>query len=197
MATTIEKVAEIVYLRVNPKGGADAPNLKGEYIAAAKLMFAKRMYFLSKEQRREDGEFIVPSYLIARQPIKVLNGSSSDWSELKVMKGMGGDNWLMSLDSEKTDCPPEYAKFSINTYKTVTDGQMGNLIPYYPLGKQIIFPKGTEDKNVFVTYVSDGSAMSGDTEIPDDVAGDLILDLYNFYTDKSPEDKSNNNNPNN
>lgn len=191
MSVTIQSIATIVHRQINPHPGTRPVNLLGEYIARAKTIYAARMVNQASEQMREDGSWEVPSQLIVPGVITVKN-NAADISRLKIMRSLRNDMWVRQL-GEGNGC--EFVRYSDSQTRTITDRElMGNLIPFTVVGNMILFITGYRDGELAIRFVSDGTDLKNGIQL-DAVIADFVMDkLYQLYSKKEKEDKTNDNN---
>lgn len=185
-------IAELSWRQVFPDPTAQTQTKKAEFIATAKLEYAWNMWRISKEQKRTEGEWEIPSALLRRGTITVVNDSAS-LAELKIFRSFDGDTWIGRLGDN--DC--KYIRQSLNESKMLSDeDDWGNSLPYIVIGMNIEFPIGARRLTIPIVYATNGEDLEDNIEVDDAIGGLIRNRLVEIYSAKQPVDKTTNNNPN-
>lgn len=191
---SIQSVAELYWRALYPNPGDEVKIRKEQVIADAKNEYAYQVWLISKADKREHGEFEVPSNLLREAEIEVL-GKSADISGLSIIRGLDFDMWFQGIKSD--DCLCTYVKTSHNHYKALCDDDsIGSKRRVYPLGKKLMFPDGAHQKKLTLVYVSGGENIDGLIEIDEKMAGVIRRSLNDLYgKNVGIVDETNNSNP--
>ncbi len=192
MANLLE-IAELVWRRVHPNPSDEVSNEKDEFIAVAKSEYAYQVWRKAKEEKREEGMFDIPSYLLSRDEIIVAN-NVADISHLEPLKSL--EDWVQNIGGLVCDC--KYVKSTINmTQLMCDDDSIGNDKTFIIIDKAIEFPKGTHADKLPIIYANNGKALNAKEIEIDDALGAIIRkELLQFYGQKVEEDVTNNTNSN-
>jgi hypothetical protein len=193
MASLFE-ICQQVYDSVYPNASIQTSVKVDHLIVESKVRYAYEMWLQSKISAREDGGWEVPSVLLQDATIEVKD-NEADISALNIFRSFEGDVWIQSIGG--MDCECSYMKQSVNISKMLCDDEyLGNSKPYIIVGKKIKFPKGTHEKSLPIVYASNGEGIDGDIEV-DDAIGALVSDyLWKRFTNRLPEDRTQNSNSN-
>jgi hypothetical protein len=187
-------IAQQNYDVVYPNATAQTSIKVEHFIEEAKVRYAIELFYQSKEGKRSEGEWEIPSVLWRTAEIEVVD-NKADISSLKVFRSFEGDTWIGNLGGIGSDC--QYIRHSVNLSSMLLDDEyIGNGKPYLAVGKTINFPKGAHGSKISIIYASNGEDLDGKIEIDDAIAA-LVSDyLYKKFTGKLPEDRTNNSNSN-
>ena len=191
-------IAELAWRQFIPNPGAQNAITKEEFQATAKTEYAYQMWLKSKLDKREEGMFLVPSYLLSEAEMEVVD-NEIDLSDLKIMKGLDeNDLWLQNVGGISCEC--KYVKSSLNmTQLMCDDDSLGeNVRTFFVMGKKVKFPSGTHKDKLTIIYANNGENVDGGIEVDDAIAGIVRTRLNDIYggNKTGQEDKSNDNNSN-
>lgn len=186
-------ICQVVYDEVFPNATAQTSVKREHVIETGKGRYAYEMWLQQKNAQNLDGGWDIPSVLLREAELIVAN-NEADISDLKVFRSFEGDIW-MNISVFDSDC--EYSRHSVNMHKILNDDEyLGNSKPYVIIGKKIKFPKGAHSNKVPIVYASNGEDLDDNIEV-DDAIGALVSDyLWKRYTNRLPEDRSNDSNTN-
>lgn len=189
----LKELAQSVYDQCFPNASIQTSIKVDHVLVEAKARLAYEMWLQAKIEEREDGFWEVPTPLLREAEIEIKN-NEADISSLKVFRSFKGDTWIQSVGD--CDCP--YMKMSLNVSKMLCgdDEYIGNSRPFVVVGKKLKFPKGAHSKSLPIVYASNGDDVEDDMEVDDSLAA-LVSDyLWKRFTNRLPEDRSNDSNTN-
>lgn len=187
-------IAELAWRQVFPNPSTRTATKLAEFIATAKLEYAWNLWRISKEDKRNDGDWEVPSSLLRRSKITVIE-DEADISHLAIFRGFDGDVWIQNLGGIGCEC--NYTRQSVNLSRILCDDDYtGNSRPYIVMGNIIDFPYGTHRKELDIIYATNGEDMEDTIEVDDNIGGLVRNRLVEIYSNKQMADKTNNDNPN-
>ncbi len=190
----LNEIAELVHHKLSPKPGDESAIDVVEIERACYAEYAWQMLQMAWRNKRDEGEYEIPSYLLAEVEKEVVN-DEIDIADLKYFKALPQEMWLHQVGG--TNCECNYVKSTSNLVQLLCDDDSlaDTDRTYYPVGKKIKFPKGTHAKKINIVYADMGSNVNGYIEI-DEAIGALIMErLEQKYLGKvMPEDKTNNSN---
>jgi hypothetical protein len=190
----LKSIAELAWRQLYPNPSDETKISKEEFLATAKTEYAYQLWKLSKEEKREEGEFQMPSYLITESdPLPVVE-NAIDVSGLKILRGL--DTWLQNVGGLNCDC--RYVKTTINHAQIFCgDDSMGDDVrTFLEVGNRIVFPQGTHEKEIRIMYANNGEEVDDKILIDDTIGGVVRNRLIEIYGGKvGAEDKTNNSNP--
>ena len=192
---SLKEIAELVHSRLFP-GETDEPLIHLEdMIASAKSEYAYQWWLKALNEKNSEGTFEVPSYLLAKTKLPVVN-NEMDISSLNIMTGLPGEIWLQGIGGLNCEC--KYVKSTYNKSKILCDDDSigENTKTVYALGKKLYFPRGAHASELEIVYASKGDEIDDHLEIDDMIAGVINRTLYELYSNPRPSDKTNNSNPN-
>lgn len=192
---SLNSIAELVYRQINPNFGDENGNLLAEYIASANLLYATQLWKINRDDNYREGQNSLPSNLLTPVTLEIVN-NEVDLTDVPAFFSMPNNSWLQSLGGfECGIC--EYDIMDLNKYKLLcNDDSMVNSKPAVIVGKKIKFPKGTYGKKDEIELIYAGSSVNSDFEIDDVIGGMIRVSLFELYSKKFMEDKTNNSNPN-
>lgn len=192
--TNLKSIAQVNYDQLYPSATWQASVKVEHFIEEAKVRYAWEMWRLSKEIKRVEGEWEIPSVLWRNGELEV-NENIADISGFQIFRSLDGDTWLGNLGGIGSDC--EYVRMSVNTAATHLDDEyIGNSKPYVVAGSKIHFPKGVFKSKIPFIYASNGNDLDDSIEVDDAMAA-LVSDyLFKKFSGKMPEDKTENDNSN-
>lgn len=185
---SIQEISQLNYDAIYPNATAQTSVKVEHFIVEAKLRYCWEMFRLSKELKRADGEWEIPSSLWREADIEIKD-DKADISLLNIFRSFDGDTWIGNIGGFDCDC--NYIRQTVNLSQILCDSDYwGNGKPYYVVGKTIKFPAGTHSKTLPITYASDGTDLDDDI-IVDDAIGALISEyLYKKFSGKFVEDRT-------
>lgn len=194
--SSLKEIAELVQRQVSTAN--DESKLTVEEVeASAILEYAWQTLQMAWKEKRENGEYIIPSTLLREEELTVINGAA-DISELPILKALPSEMWLQNIGGIGNPC--EYIKSTVNMAQLMTgdDSLPDNVRTYYVLGNKIRFPSGAHSKTVSVIYANDGSDLDADDVQCDEAIGALVRErlLQSYLGKVAPQDVTNNENPN-
>ena len=188
--TSLQAIAEDIWLQIG--GGNDEARTQLEQVEqAAILEYAWQMLQMAWKNKRDEGEFVVPSYLSREAELKVVN-NEADISKLPILKGLPSEQWLQQIGEGKCI----YTKTTINQAQLMVDddGMPDDSKTYFVIGEKIRFPKGTHSDKLIMIYANDGSDLEGEFTFVDDAVGALVSErLLAKYLGKVANDDVTNN----
>lgn len=192
---TLNEVCELVWRKVVPNGSAQSDTKRDEIIATGQLQYASSMWIRSKELEASDGYFEIPAGLLTEKEFPV-NDNMIDLTDEPVLNSLGSNGWLQDVGGVGCDC--KYIKSSLNEEKILKgDDSIGNARTFFPVGKKIMFPRGTHNSKLKVTYVNNGSGLDADEIMIDEYVGAKVMDkLMQLYGPHIPADHSADSNSN-
>lgn len=185
-------IAEQVWLQLFPKPTDETKTTKEEVIATAKSEYAFQLWQKLMAEKREEGYFEAPSYLLTEVELEVKD-NVIDLTGLKIMRGLPSEIWLQKVGD--IDCKCKYIKTTFNLAQVLCndDSLADTDKPYYAVGKKIKFPRGTHASKLPVTYANSGETVDGRIEVDDIIGGVVRRSLLEIYGGKiGREDKTNN-----
>lgn len=189
----LKEISQVAYDQIYPNAGATTAVKVEHFIVVAKTRYAYEMFLLSKELKRSEGEWEIPSALLRESTLDIIN-NEADISALKIFRSFEGDTWIQKL-GDQINCDCVYTKHSVNLSNILCDDEyLGNTKPFTVVGNKIKFPKGTHGKTVPIIYASNGEDID-DEILVDDAIGDRVGDyLFKRFSGRLPEDRTNNTN---
>jgi hypothetical protein len=193
MANLLE-VAELAWIQIYPDPSNQPANKKEEFIASARHMYAHELFLKHYQEKSVEGYAEIPSLLLNEEEFDVVNGEIN-LEGVATLRALPADMWLQNVGG--VDCC-RYMKTSLNLAQALCDDDCaGGARKYYPVGKVIKFPNGTDKDKLTVTYVGVGKKINGRLEIDDQIAGLLRMRLIELYGGKVGKvDVTNDGNPN-
>jgi len=191
---TLQSIAELSWRTMFPSGSDETAISKEEFIESAKVEFAYQLLLQYWAQRRQDGSFDIPSYLLRQQEFAVEN-NQIDISGLDIARSLPNDIWLSCVGDITCGC--EYIKSTVNMAQLMCDDDsLGDKKTYFIVGDKIRFPKGTYSNKVPVMYAGKGLDLDGELEIDEALGAIVRQRLLELYGRPVPVDTTNNTNPN-
>lgn len=194
----LKSIAQLAWQQVYPNPGNKTTITRGQFVATAKTEYAYLMWKKLKEQKAEEGDYEVPSFLFTTKEMPVEN-NMIDISGLEIMRGLDFEMWLQDVRGTEANCKCKYIKSSLNKNKALCDDDSlpDDAKIFFPSGKKILFPRGAHAPKLLVTYAGMGEDVDDDIEIDDVIAGMIRRTLVEIYTGKTgEEDRTNDQNPN-
>lgn len=193
--TSLQAIAEDIWLQIG--GGNDEARTQLEQVEQAAIVeYAWQMLQMAWRDKRENGEYIVPSYLSREVELKVVN-NEADISKLNILKGLPSEMWLQQI-GDILGCT--YTKTTINQSQLMADDDSmpDDSRTYFVIGEKIRFPKGTHSDKLPMIYANDGSDLDGKETFVDDAIGALVSErlMAKYFGKVAQEDVTNNSNGN-
>lgn len=192
---TINEIAELAYRQIYPTSGDAPPVTLVEFKRTAIYEYAYQALLFAWNEKQREGYYQVPSHLLDSKVLKVEN-NEIDISGINVFSSLPGEVWLQSVGGVGCDC--KYVKFTLNNYKLLCEDESldDTDVPFYVLGKKIVFPQGVKKKELPVHFASIGSTDE-ETEVDAALAVPVRNRLMEIYGNRLPKDVTLNDNPNN
>ena len=191
----LHTIAQVAYDQVFPNADDQTSIKVQHFIEVAKTRYAQELFILSKESKRIDGKWDIPESLLRETTLKIEN-NEADISDLKIFQSFEGHKWVGMLGRfGNDDC--KYIKQTINLANIIdSEEYCGNSKPYVIIGKKIKFPLGAHHDTESLIYASSGEDLDDSFEV-DDAIGDRVGDyLFKRFSNKLPEDRTDNSNSN-
>lgn len=187
-------ICQVAYDQVYPNATAQTSVKVEHFIEAGKSKYAFELWRISKEQKRSEGEWDIPSALLREANIDVVD-NAADISALNIFRSFEGDTWIQSIGGIESDC--SYIRQTINVSRMLLDDEyLGNSKPYIVVGNSIKFPRGAHNKSIPIIYASNGEDLE-DEILVDDAIGEIVgIYLVQRFSAKMPEDRSADSNTN-
>lgn len=190
----LRSVCELAWRQLFPNPGDETAISKEEFIATGKTEYSYQMWLKSKAEKREEGTFEVPSFLLTEITKEVVD-NEMDLTDLKILRSLDRDDqWLVNVGG--MDCGCMYVKTTANMAQILCDeDSLGSARRFYVLKKKIKFPDGTHKKSLPIIYASNGENTDDNIEVDDAIAGVVrraLIDIYGGKTGK--EDETNDSN---
>ncbi len=189
--TSLQAIAEDIWLQIG--GGNDEARTQLEQVEqAATIEYAWQMLQMAWRDKRENGEYTVPSYLSREVELKVVN-NEADISKLNILKGFPSEMWLQQI-GDVSGCT--YTKTTVNQAQLMADDDSmpDDSRTYLVIGEKIRFPRGTHSDKLPMIYANDGSDLDGKETFVDDAIAALVSErlLQKYLGKVVPEDVTNN-----
>lgn len=186
--SNIKEIAQINYDVIYPNATAQTSVKVEHFISESLTRYAWEMFRLSREIKREDGFWEIPSSLWRDANITVVD-NVADISDLNIFRSFEGDTWIGNIGGFNCECV--YLMQTVNLSQILCDPDYwGNNKPYFVVGKSIKFPAGVHKTTLPITYASNGDDVDDTIEV-DDAIGALISEyLYKKFSGKFPEDRT-------
>lgn len=194
MANLLE-VAQLIYNQINPNPSDENAVQFEEVAASVRIQYPLEQYYYLRQQRKDDWWFALPSHLLSESDDLDVVDNEIDISELKILKAMSGEAWLVNIGGLACKC--KYIKSTVNQTQLLCgdDSLPDDSKTYYVIGKKIRLPQGAHAKKLKIIYANDGSSLDESQEIDDIVAGIVRVKVLEMYQGKtSKEDETNNSN---
>lgn len=187
-------IAQVNYDLVYPNATAETSVKVEHMIEDAKMRYAWELFRTSKEEKRADGWWEIPSVLWREADIEVVD-NKADISSLHIFRSFEGDTWLGMIGGEGCGC--SYTRQSVNISQMLCEEDYwGNSKPYYVVGKTIRFPGGAHKDTLPIVYASDGTDLNDEIDIDEGIGALVSEYLYKKYSGKFAEDRTADSNTN-
>lgn len=192
--TNLKEIAAVAYEQVYPNPTIQTPIKVEHFIEAAKYKLAYELWRLSKELKRSEGEWEIPTSLLRQGDIEVKE-NVADISGLSVFRTSDGETWISNIGGINCEC--SYLKQTVNLAQIICDDDyLGNGKPYVIIGDKISFPKGSHKATLPIIYASNGEDLNGEIPIDDTTAELVSIYLVQRFSNKLPVDETANDNAN-
>ena len=193
---SLKEISELVWRQIGTANDEARITLE-EVDAAAILEYAWQMLQMAWKNKRDEGEYIVPSYLL-REGELIVKDNKADISKLGILKGLPSEMWLQNIGGIGCGC--NYVKTTLNMAQLMCedDSLDDDTKTYYVIGEEINFPKGTHKDTLPIIYANDGSDLNSEDISIDESVGNLVRQalLASYLGKTTPKDVTNNSNPN-
>jgi hypothetical protein len=194
MSISLKAVAEDVWLQVTSI--SDEPRIEQEQVEQnAKSEYAWQMLQMYWREKKENGEYPMPSYLLRETELKIVN-DEANIEDLAVLRSIPCDLWIQMVGT--FSCL--YTKTTVNQAQLMEgDDALGdNAKTYFVVGNKFKFPKGVHSNKIPLIYANDGSDLDADDVQVDDAIAALVRErlLASYIGKIAPQDVTNNSNPN-
>lgn len=191
MAYTLQETAELVFRQLFPNPSDETSITLEEFIATAKSEYAYTIWTLNRKELQETGENNVPPILLSTEEL-VIEDKIADISEISALRSLQGNSWIQFIGT-LGEC--SYVVMDLNKYKLLQDDESRNETKAAViLGSQIYFPDGVYKSKEQIIFANTGENLDNRTPIDGAVAGVLRRSLFDIYSKKVAEDKTNNSN---
>lgn len=191
----LNEIANLSYNQIFPNASDETSINKVEFRRTALAEFAYQTLLMAWTEKRNDGYFNVPSYLLNEQEMDVVN-DEIDLSGLKILKSLPSEVWLQNIGGLNCEC--KYIKSDLNLTQLMCDDDSldDTHRTYFVLGKKIKFPKGVHSDKLTIIYANSGEDADGKIEVDEAIASIVRAKLNEIYGGKvGKEDVTNNQNP--
>lgn len=194
---SLKEISELVWRQIGTANDEARITLE-EVDAAAILEYAWQQLQMAWKNKRDDGEYVVPSYLLREGELKVKN-NEADISGFGILKGLPSEMWLQNIGGIGCGC--NYIKTTVNMAQLMCedDSLDADTKTYYVIGERIKFPKGVHSEKLPIIYANDGTDLNSQDIIVDEAIGNLVRQalLASYLGKVTPKDDTNNSTPNN
>lgn len=191
----LNEIAELVWRQLQPTSGDATTISLAEFKRTARMEYAYQLLLLAWKDKKEEGLYQIPSYLLNAAVKSVVN-DRVDISDLEYFKSLPSEMWLQGIGGVRCDC--RYVKSTYNQTKLMCgdDSLDDDVKTYYVQGKEIIFPFGAHTDEVEVVYA--GNKVSEDVDVDEGLGAVVRERLLSIYAGKiGVNDETNNNNKTN
>lgn len=189
----LKSIAELAWRQIHPNPGDRVKVAVEQLIADAKTEFGYQIWVKGKAEKREEGYFEVPSYLLSEVNLEVIDGVM-DLSGLRIMRSLDRETWIQNVGGVGSKCV--YVKSTINMMQLLNDDDSlgADARRYYMVGDLVKFPDGVHQSPLPVTYANRGEKINDKIEVDDTIGSIIRKTLLEMYLGKEGrEDKTNNN----
>lgn len=190
----LKEISAAVYGKVYPNATIQTPVKVEHFIEAAKSKYAFELWRLSKELKRSEGEWDIPSALLRQGEIEVKD-NVADISNIHVFRTSDGETWIGNIGGIGCEC--NYIKKTVNLSQILCDDEYdGNGKPFVVIGDKINFPQGVHKSKLPIIYASSGDDLNEEIPIDDTTAELVSIYLDQRFSNKMPTDETVNDNSN-
>lgn len=189
----LKEIAQLAHEQIFPRGNDEPAISLEQFITTAKAQYAWEIWRMSKEEKRDEGVYNIPSILLTPATLNV-NEGVADISKLNPLRSLTNDKWIVNMGGISS-C--KYVATNVNNAQLLDDDDsLGDDVKtYYVVGNEIYFPKGIFKNPVPLIYANDGLSLDENEHFIDDVvAAVLRTKLIDIYKIKGEEDLTNNSN---
>ncbi|HJY23304.1 MAG TPA: hypothetical protein VJ279_10485 [Hanamia sp.] len=193
----INEVAELVWRQLQPTSGSDTAISLEEFKSSAKAEFAYQTLLMVWREKREEGFYTVPGYLLKDAEKDIVN-NEMDISDLQYFKSLPNEVWLQDIGGLNCDC--KYVKSTVNHSKLLCDDDSmdDGTRTFFVMGSKIKFPQGTHKNKLKIIYADKGGDLDGNIDVDDAIAALVRERLIGLYGGKiGVNDETNNENKTN
>lgn len=188
---TLAEIAELVHRQLFPSSSGGAPVTEVEMTRTAVSEYAYQTLLLAWKEKREEGTYTIPSFLLKESdPLPVVD-NTIDISRLDYFKTLPDEVWLQDV----TDGDCHYIKSTFNNSKILDDEALpDDSRRYFVVGEKIKLPDGANSKTLTVVYAGSGGT-DGKKEVDEAVGAIVRSRLIEIYGGKvGVKDETNNEN---
>ena len=193
----INEVAELVRRQLQPTSGGGTTIHLEQFKSSAKAEFAYQTLLMIWREKREEGYYTVPGYLLTEVEKDIVN-NEMDISDLEYFKTLPNEVWLQDIGGLNCGC--KYVKSTVNHSKLLSedDSLDDGTRTFYLEGKKIKFPQGTHKNKLKIIYADKGGDLDGNIDVDDAIAALVRERLVGLYGGKiGVNDETNNENKTN
>lgn len=191
---SLKEISQVAYDQTYPNASIQTSVKVEHFIEAAKSKYAFELWRMSKELKRSEGEFDIPSSLLRQGEIEVKD-NVADISNIHVFRTSDGETWISNIGGIGCEC--NYIKKTVNISQILCDDEYdGNGKPFVVVGDKINFPKGTHKSTLPIIYASSGDDLNEEIPIDDTTAELVSIYLVQRFSNKLPTDETANDNSN-
>lgn len=194
--TTLYSIAEQFWRQRFPNPSDETSVRLEEVIATAKSEYAYQLWVKAMAEKKANGIYEVPSYLLSEAEIDVVN-READLSHISPLKSLDNDEWIQSLGD--LDCGCTYVRTTPRLIRLLCDdNNLGSdTRRYVVIGNKIKFIDGAHKAKLPIVYANSGEDIEEEMPIDDAMGGMLRRGLIEIYGGGiGLEDKVNDSNPN-
>jgi hypothetical protein len=187
-------IAEQAWRQLNPNPTDETATKVEEYIATAKNEYSYQFWLKMKAEKREEGRFDVPGYLMSEKEVEVVDGEM-DISGLNALFTLENDLWIQNIGGFACECP--YVRTTVNLMNALCDDDSlpSNARRYYVIRGKIKFPDGVHKTTLPIIFANNGENVDERIEVEESLAGIIRRTLIDIYSGKTgSEDKTNDSN---
>lgn len=191
---SLKEIAQLAHEQIFSRSNDEAAISLEQFITTAKTQYAWEIWRMSKEEKRDEGVYNIPSVLLTPTTLKVDESGIADISNLNPLRSLTNDKWIVNMGGVLS-C--KYIASNINNMQLLDDDDsLGeDAKRYYVTANQIRFPDGVFKNPVEMIYANDGLSLDEKEYFIDDViAAVLRTKLIDIYKNKGEEDLTNNSN---
>src|SRR6185503_20646505 len=152
---SLQSIAELSWRQIFPNPSVESPITLVEFIATARNEFAYQTLLMAWKEKRDEGEYNIPPYLLEQTKLPVIN-NEMDISGLNVFKSLQQEVWAVNIGG--INCICKYVKSTVNLSQLLCgdDSLDDSVRTYYFMNNKIVFPKGTHTSPLTFIYANCG-----------------------------------------